>query len=60
MCDAMKTTRLTLEKVLSAICFAAAIAFLVAALFGLWRYLCITGICIAVGVMISDGSEEDL
>ena len=49
-----KTFNLTLEKVLSTICFLAALAFLVAALFGIWRHLFTMSLCIAVGVMISD------
>jgi hypothetical protein len=55
-----KTINLTLEKVLSAICFLAAMAFLVAALFGIWRHLFTMGLCVAIGVMISDeeSSEE--
>lgn len=55
-----KTFNLTLEKVLSAICFLAALAFLVAALFGIWRHLFTMGLCVAIGVMISDeeSSEE--
>ena len=55
-----RTINLTLEKVLSAICFLAAMAFLVAALFGIWRHLFTMGLCVAIGVMISDeeSSEE--
>ena len=49
-----RTINLTLEKVLSTICFLAAMAFLVAALLGIWRHLFTMGLCIAVGVMISD------
>lgn len=45
---------LTLEKVLSAICFLAGIAFLIAALMGAWRYYLTMGLCFAIGYMISD------
>ena len=53
------TVNLTLEKVLSVICYLAALAFLVAALLGVWRYLYTMGICIAVGVMISDQTPDE-
>ena len=55
-----KTINLTLEKVLSAICFLAAMAFLIAVLLGIWRHLFTMGLCVAIGVMISDeeSSEE--
>lgn len=45
---------LTMEKVLSCICFLAGLVFLTAALLGAWRHFFTMGICIAVGVMISD------
>ena len=45
---------LTLEKILSAVCFMAGIAFLVAALMGTWRYFLTMGLCFAIGYMISD------
>ena len=51
--------RLTLEKVLSSICFLTAAAFLVAALFGVWRYLFTMGLSIAIGVMISTDHDSD-
>ena len=54
-----KTINLTLEKVLSAICFLAAMAFLVAALFGIWRHLFTMGLCVAIGVMISDEESSE-
>ena len=52
---------LSLEKVFSAICFIAGLAFFIVAVFGLWRHFFTVGLCIAVGVMISDeGSSTDL
>ena len=45
---------LSLEKVFSAICFIAGLAFFIVAVFGLWRHFFTMGLCIAVGVMISD------
>ena len=52
---------LSLEKVFSAICFIAGLAFFIVAVFGLWRHFFTMGLCIAVGVMISDEeSSADL
>ncbi len=45
---------LTLEKILSTICFMAGIAFLIAALFGPWRYFITMGLSFAIGYMITD------
>lgn len=53
-----RNIHLTLEKVLSAICFLAGTAFLVAALLGLWRHFFTMGLCFAVGIMITDEGEE--
>ena len=47
-----KAINLTLEKVLSAICFLSGIAFLIAALLGEWRYLIMTIISFEIAVMI--------
>lgn len=49
-----RNIHLTLERVLSTICFLVGIAFLLAALLGLWRHFFTMGLCFAVGVMISD------
>ncbi len=54
-----RSVHLTLEKVLSIICFLAGIAFLLAALMGLWRHFFTMGLCFAVGVMISDETPDD-
>lgn len=53
------TLDLTIEKVLSTICFLAALAFLVAALMGVWRHLFTMGLCIAVGIMMTDEDTPD-
>ena len=53
------TFNLTIEKVLSTICFLAALAFLVAALSGVWRHLFTMGLCIAVGIMITDDKSPE-
>ena len=45
---------LTLEKILSSICFMAGIAFLIAALLGPWRYFITMGLCFTTGFMITD------
>lgn len=45
---------LTLEKILSAVCFLAGIAFLIAALMGTWRYFLTMGLCFVIGWMIKD------
>lgn len=45
---------LTLEKILSSICYLAGIAFLIAALLGPWRYFITMGISFAIGYMITD------
>lgn len=49
---------LTLEMVLSAICFLAGIAFLVAALMGTWRHFVTMGLCFAIGIMITDDGPD--
>ena len=49
-----RPVRITLEKVLAAICFLSGIACLIVALLGLWRHFFTMGLCFAVGVMISD------
>lgn len=56
-----KVGTLTLEKVLSTICFLVGIAFLIAALLGLWRHFFTMGLSFAIGIMIadSDGSAEN-
>ncbi len=54
-----KNVHITLENVLSTICFLAGIAFLLAALFGIWRHFLTMGLCIAVGIMITDKSPDD-
>ncbi len=48
---------LTLERVLSTICFVVGIAFLIAVLMGTWRYLFTMTISFAVGIMISDSDS---
>lgn len=53
------TVRVTLEKVLSLICFLAGIAFLIAALSGLWRHYITMGLCFAIGVMIADELPDE-
>ena len=55
-CNFMKA-RLTVEKVLSAICFLTAAAFFVAAILGVWRYFFTMGLSIAIGIMISDDPD---
>ena len=45
------TARLTVEKILSAICF------LTAAALGVWRYFFTMGLSIAIGIMISDDPD---
>ena len=51
--------RITLEKVLSLICFLAGVAFLIFAIMGTWRYYITMGLCFAIGVMISDELPEE-
>ena len=51
--------RITLEKVLSLICFLAGVALLIVALMGTWRYYITMGLCFAIGVMISDELPEE-
>lgn len=51
--------RITLEKVLSLICFIAGVAFLIVAIMGTWRYYITMGLCFAIGVMISDELPEE-
>ena len=52
---------ITLEKVLSTICFLAGIAFMIAAVMGLWRHFFTMGLCFSIGIMISDeaGPKEN-
>ena len=54
-----RTIHLTLEKALSLICFLAGMAFLTAAVLGLWRHFFTMGLCFAIGVMISDESGDE-
>ena len=49
--------QVTMERVLSTICFIAGVVFLVAALCGLWRHFFTMGICFAIGIMIADDGE---
>ena len=51
--------RLTLEKVLSSICFLTVAAFFVAAISGVWRYFITMGLSIAIGLMISTDHDPD-
>ena len=51
---------ITLEKVLSTICFLAGTAFLIAAVMGLWRHFFTMGLCFSIGIMISDGKEPEV
>ena len=51
--------QVTMEKVLSTICFIAGAIFLVAALCGMWRHFFTMGLCFAVGIMIADESRRD-
>lgn len=44
----------TLEKVSAALCFIAGSVFLVLGILGGWRYFFLMGLCIAVGIMVSD------
>ncbi len=53
-----KVGTLTLEKVLSTICFMVCIAFLIAALLGLWRHFFTMGLSFAIGIMIADTDES--
>lgn len=50
---------LSLEKIFSAICFLAGLAFLIVAILGIWRHLFTMGLCFAVGMMISDDKPSD-
>lgn len=50
---------ITLEKVLSAICFLAGIAFMIAAFMGMWRHFFTMGLCFSIGVMISDDGKPN-
>ena len=50
--------QVTMEKVLSTICFIAGIVFLVAALCGLWRHFFTMGLCFAIGIMIADDKDR--
>lgn len=51
--------RITLEKILSLICFLVGVAFLIVALMGTWRYYITMGLCFAIGLMISDELPEE-
>ena len=51
---------ITLEKVLSTICFLAGTAFMIAAVMGLWRHFFTMGLCFSIGIMISDGKEPEV
>ena len=53
-----KVGTLTLEKVLSTICFLVGIAFLIAALLGLWRHFFTMGLSFAIGIMIADSDKS--
>ena len=51
---------LTLERVLSTICYMAGTAFMIVAILGLWRHFFTMGLSFAIGIMISDsGSSAD-
>lgn len=56
-----KVGTLTLEKVLSTICFLVGVAFLIAALLGLWRHFFTMGLSFAISFMIAatDESSKD-
>ena len=54
-----RNIHLTLENVLSTICYLIGIVFLLAALLGLWRHFFTMGLCFAVGIMISDKESDD-
>ena len=49
---------ITLEKVLSTICFLAGMAFMIAAVMGLWRHFFTMGLSFAIGIMIADTDES--
>lgn len=51
---------MTVEKVLSSICFVAGLVFLVVAIFGVWRHFFTMSLCVAVGVMISDNPMDSV
>lgn len=53
-----RAIHLTLEMVFATICFLAGLAFLVAALLGLWRHFFTMGLCFAVGIMMTDDADE--
>ena len=53
-----RAIRLTLEMVFARICFLAGLAFVVAALLGLWRHFFTMGLCFAVGIMMTDDADE--
>ena len=59
MVDTQKRVKpLSLEKVFSTICFLAGMAFLIAAILGLWRHFFTMGLCFAVGIMISEDNPK--
>lgn len=58
MADHIDKTQMTMEKVLSIICFVAGALFLVAALCGMWRHFFTMGLCIAIGIMIAEDDDR--
>lgn len=56
----LKNHPVTLEKVLSSLCFLFAALFLVVSIFGIWRHFITTGLCVAVGVMIYEEKPDEL
>ena len=50
---------ITLEKVLSTICFLAGTAFMIAAVMGLWRHFFTMTICYATAVLVSEEKRFD-
>lgn len=56
----LKNHPVTLEKVLSSLCFLFAALFLVVSIFGIWRHFITTSLCVAVGVMIYEEKPDEL
>lgn len=56
----LKNHPVTLEKVLSSLCFLFAALFLVVSIFGIWRHFLTAGLCVAVGVMIYEEKPDEL
>ena len=54
ICIKNRIVTMSLEKVLSTICFVPGVAFLIAAICGQWRHFFTMGLCFAVGIMISE------